>query len=144
MRRRLTLLSSMIALLLIFVLPASTVTAATYTYRVKSNQCSATGGNHGYGHLYFKVRLQEYSQVANKFTMAAKVQHRNLGSSRWRTDWNFGTFTYRFPANSANYWYARWWSYDPGDFAFHRMQVVLKVWRGSTLLASRTIYGKTC
>lgn len=144
MRRRLTFVSSAVALLLVFVLPAATVSAATYTYQVKANQCSASGGDYGYGELYFKVRLQEWSQVANKFTFAAKIQHKNLGGSRWYTDWNYGTFVYTFPANGSDYWYTRWWDYDPDDLAWHRIRVVLKVWRGGTLLASKVLVGKTC
>lgn len=145
MRRRLTFASTLIALLLMFVLPASTVTAADFTYTVKSNTCSATGGDYGYGHLYFKVKLKEWGNTgANKFTFAGKAQHKNLGGGSWVTEYNYGTFVYTFPDNSDSWYYTRWWSYDPADGNWHRLKVVLKVWHNSTLLASRTLYGKTC
>jgi hypothetical protein len=145
MRRRLTLASTFVAILLIFVLPVSTVSAATYTYNVKSNQCSPVGGGSGYGHMYFKVRLQEYGwSGANKFTFAGKVQHKNLGGHTWRTDWNAGTFTYYFADNDDSNWYTRWWSYDPNDLAWHRFVITLKVWHNGSPLASRTLYGKVC
>lgn len=144
MRRRLAFLSTLIALGLVMLLPATTF-AASYTYDVKSNTCTASGGNNGYGHLYFKVRMTEWGNTsANKFTFSAKAQHKDLGSSRWYTGSNFGTFTWTFPDNSSTNWYQRWWSYDPPDFAWHRFKVVLKVWHGGFLLASKTLYGKTC
>jgi hypothetical protein len=145
MRRRLSLLSFLTALLLIFVLPAATVSAATFTYEVRRNVCQSTGGDYGYGHLYFKVRLNEFGNSgANKFTFAAKAQHKNLGGSRWVTEYNYGTDTYTFPSNNQSYWYTMWYSYDPDDFAWHRIRVALKVWHGSTLLASRVVIVKYC
>lgn len=143
MRRRLTFLSSFIALLLVMALPGTTL-GASYTYSVKEDTCTTSGGNHGYGHLHFSVKMTEYSKTANKFTFTGKAQHRNLGSSRWTTDWNAGTFTWTFRANSANNSYTRWWTYDPDDFAWHRFKVQLKVWRSGLLLAKKTLYGDYC
>ena len=144
MRRRLTFFSSTIAILLVMALPATTL-AADYTYKVKSNTCNASGGDNGYGHLYFKVRLTEYGNSgANKFTFSGKAQHKDLGSSRWQTGWNYGTFTWWFNDNGSNNWYDRWYSYDPPDFAWHRIKVTLKVWHNGILLAKKTLYGETC
>jgi hypothetical protein len=144
MRRRLAFVSTLIALVLVLALPGTTL-GATFTYSIQSNTCSASGGKYGYGHLYFKVQLKEYGwSGANKFTFNAKVQHRSLGSSRWVVDANDGTRTYRFTNNGANTTYARWYSYDPHDNGWHRFKVVLKVWKGTRLLAKKTVYGKTC
>jgi hypothetical protein len=144
MRRRLTLASTTLAILLALLLPA-TVAAASYTYTVQKNTCTVSGGDNGYGHFYFKVKLQENGwSDANKFTFAAKAQHKELGGGRWYTSYNWGTFTWTFPDNGDNYWYSRWYTYDPPDFAWHRIKVVLKVWHNGTLLASRTLYSKTC
>ena len=144
MRRRLAFLSTLIALALVLVLPATTM-AASYTYQVKNNTCTASGGDYGWGHLYFKVKLTEWGNTgANKFTFTAKAQHKNLGGNRWYTDWNYGTDTYTFPNNGATYYYVKWYSYDPGDLAWHRIKVTMKVWHNGTLLAKKTIYGKTC
>ena len=83
MRRRLTFVSTLIALLMIFVLPASTVSAATFEYNVRKNTCTASGGDNGYGHLFFKVKLYEWGNTgANKFTFAAKAQHKELGQQQ--------------------------------------------------------------
>jgi hypothetical protein len=144
MRRRLAFGSSILAIVLVLVLPATTL-AATFTYIVQEDTCSASGGDYGYGHLYFKVKLTETGNShANKFTFTAKAQHKNLGGTRWYTDMNFGKFTYNFPSNGATNWYSRWYSYDPGDFAWHRITVTLKVWHNSTLLAKRTVHGSRC
>jgi hypothetical protein len=144
MRRRLGLLSSLIALGLILALPATTL-GATYTYSIQHNTCRTSGGDHGFGHLYFEVKMTEWGNTAaNKFTFSAKAQHKAIGGSRWYTDWNAGTYTRYFRANSATNWYTRWWSYHPNDFAWHRFKVVLKVWHSGILLASKTLYGKTC
>jgi hypothetical protein len=143
MRRRTTLLSSLVALVIVLSLPGTTL-GASYTYTIKDDTCSASGGDFGYGHLRFEVKLTEYSKTANKFTFNAKAQRRNLGSTRWTTDWNAGTFTWTFAANSTNNWYTRWWTYDPDDFAWHRFKVQLKVWRGGFVLAQKTLYGETC
>ena len=144
MRRRLTLFSSVLAIMLVMILPATTL-AANYTYNVKKNTCTASGGDYGYGHFYFKVRLTEWGNSgANKFTFTGKAQHKNLGSSRWYTDWNYGTFTWWFNDDGSNNWYERWYSFDPNDFAWHRVKVTLKVWHNNTLLAKRSLLGKTC
>ncbi len=144
MRRRLAFASTLVALLLVFALPATTL-GATYTYQVKKNVCTVSGGSHGFGHLYFKVKLTEWGNSgANKFTFTAKAQHRNLGGSRWKTAYKFGTFTYNFLSNGSSYNYVRWYTYDPADFAWHRIKVVLKVWHNGSLLAKRTLYGKDC
>ena len=142
--RRLGFASTVMALLLLVILPGTTA-AASYNYQVKSNTCKATGGYYGYGHLFFKVQINEYGNSgANRFAFAAKVMDKDIYSSRWHTDWNAGTYNYYFPDSSSSYWYVYWWSYDPGNFAFHRFKVVLKVYDGSFLLASKTLYGKTC
>ena len=143
MRRRLTFLSALVAWVLVLVLPG-TALGATYTYVVTEDTCNASGGDYGYGELHFSVKLTEYSRVANKFTFAGNAQHREIGSTRWRNDWNFGTFSYWFASNGTNNNYTRWFKYHPGDFAWHRMKVVLKVWHNGTLLARKTVYGDYC
>ncbi len=143
MHRRLTLFSSVVALGLVLALPGVTL-GSSYTYSIQENTCTTSGGDYGYGHVHFSVKMTEYSQMANKFTFSAKLQHKEVGGSRWYTDWSAGTFTWLFNANSVNNYYTRWWTYDPGDFAWHRFKVQLKVWRGGILLAGKTLYGKTC
>lgn len=144
MRRRLAFFSTLIALLLVLALPATTL-GASYTYQVQKNTCSASGGTFGYGHMVFKVKLTEWGNTpANKFTYAAKVQHRNIGSRRWTTESTWTTFAYRFPQSSSSYWYTRWWDYDPHHFAWHRIVVQMKVWHNNSLLATRTIKGRYC
>ena len=145
MRRRLTFASALVAILLIFVLPASTVSASTYYYTVKTNTCKASGGYYGYGHLAYKVQIKEYGKSgANRFSFAAIVQYQSLSGGKWRTAWNAGVKNYYFPNNSASYayWYS-WW-YDPAIIAWHRFKVTLKVYSGSFVLATKTLYGKTC
>ncbi len=145
MRRRIGFLSTFVALLLIFALPAATVSAATFTYRVQKNTCSTSGGAHGYGKVYFKVKLTEYGNSgANKFTFSAAAQQRNLGSSRWYTVSKYGAFKYTFPSNRNSYYYIRWYSYHPGNVNWHRIKVTMKVWHSGRLLAKRTIYSKSC
>lgn len=144
MRRRLAFLSTLAALVLVLALPATTL-AATFTYTIQKNTCATSGGDHGYGHIYYQVKLTEYGNSgANKFTISGKLQHKKLGSSKWVTEWNPGTFTKTFKSNSKTNWYIRWWSYDPNDNNWHRFKVTLKVWHSGTLLAMKTLYGKTC
>jgi hypothetical protein len=143
MRRRLGFLSTLAALVLVLALPGATL-AASYTYTVTKNTCTASGGTYGYGVVHFTVKLTEYSNSANKFTFAGKGQRRSLGGSHWTTDYNFGTFTWHFNANSINNSYTRYFDFWPGDFAWHRIQVTLKVWHNGTLLAQKTIHGKEC
>ena len=143
MRRRLSLLSSLVALVLVLALPGATL-GASYTYSIQEDTCNASGGDHGYGHLYFEVKMTEYSKSANKFTFTGKAQHREIGGSRWYTDWNYGTYTRYFASNSSNNWYTRWFDYDPDDYGWHRIRVVLKVWHDGLLLASKTVQGEYC
>jgi hypothetical protein len=144
MRRRFTLFWTLLIIALALSLPAATM-AASFTYTVKKNTCTASGGYYGYGQLYFKVRMDEYGRSgANKFTMDAKLQHRNVGGSRWRTEYKWTRDTYTFPNNSASYSYVSWYSYQPNDFAWHRIVVTLKVWNGGTLLAKQVLRGKSC
>jgi hypothetical protein len=144
MRRRLGLISSFAALILVLAVPG-TALGATYTYTIQKNTCTTSGGASGHGQINYQVKLTEYGwSSANKFTFTAKGQHRNVGSSRWRTEWNFGTFTYRFNNDGGNTWYSRWYKFNPGDYQWHRIKVVLKVWRGSRLLAKKTVYSRSC
>jgi hypothetical protein len=143
MRRRLTLLSSLVALMLVLALPGTTL-AASYTYTIQQNTCTASGGKFGYGQVNFTVKMTEYSKSANKFTFTGKGQHRNIGSSRWTNEYNFGTFTYRFEDNAISHWYSRYFRYSPADGAWHRIKVVLKVWHGGVLLAYKTVYSRSC
>jgi hypothetical protein len=143
-RKRSALLWTLAVLLLALSLPATTI-AATFTYTVKANVCKPSGGDFGYGRLYFEVRLDEYGKSgANKFTFDAKVQHRNIGSRTWRTEFKWNRFAYSFPNNKASYHYTRWFSYHPADYAWHRIVVNLKVWNGGLLLAKRKLIGKSC
>jgi aspartate/tyrosine/aromatic aminotransferase len=146
MRRRFALLWTMVVLGAALALPATTAAGSgDFSYTIKSNTCSSSGGQHGYGHIYFKVKLQEMGHSgANKFTFDAKVQHRNLGSSHWSTEWTWSRFTYTFADNGNSTWYTRWYSYDPDEYAWHRIVMTLKVWDGGYLLASRKLNGKYC
>ena len=145
MRRRLAFLSTVIALALVLVLPASALAANPFKYQILSDQCTSSAGNHGYGRLHLEVKQIEYGNSgANKMTFTASVQHRNLGSSRWRTEARFGTFTHRFANTRANNWYTRWYSWHPSDGNWHRIKVVLKVWHNGFLLAHKTVLGHYC
>ena len=145
MRRRFALLWTMVVLGAALALPATTVAGSDFVYTTQKNTCSSSGGNWGYGHIKLQLKLQEYGYSgANKFTFDAKVQHRDLGSSHWYTEDSWARFTYTFPDNGSNYWYQRWYTYDPSEYAWHRIVMTLKVWHNGTLLASRKINGKYC
>ena len=145
MRRRLAFLSTLTALALVLVLPTSALAANPFKYEVLSDQCTSSGGNHGYGHLYFEVKQIEYGKSgANKMTFTGVVQHRNLGSSRWRVEHRYGTSTNRFSNTNANTWRSHWYSWHPADGHWHRIKVTLKVWHNGFLLAHKTVYGHYC
>lgn len=145
MHRRLTGLSAMIAVVLAILVAAAPVAASSFTYSVKKNTCTASGYTYDYGRVYLKVKLQEsgYSG-ANKFTVDSWAQHRTVNTSGWYNEYHWNRATYTFPNNSTTYYYVstRW--YDPADYAWHRIKMGLKVWHNGSLLASRTIYSKSC
>ena len=145
MRKR-SLMFLPIVVMLALALPGTTLAGGSdFTYNVQKNTCTTSGGDYGYGWQYFKVKLTEWGNSgANKFTFTGKAQHKSLGSSRWYTDWNYGTFTWWFNDDGSNNWYERWYTFDPNDFAWHRVKVTLKVWHNNILLAKRTLLGKTC
>lgn len=145
MRRRLTFASALVAILLIFVLPASTVSAVGFTYNITKSTCTASGGSHGHGHLYMKTRVTEWGRSgASRFTVKVTVQVRPINGTVWHTDKAWPLYTYRFPNDADSYWLTSSYDYDPDNRGRHMMQMYVKIWGGSTLLAVRMLRGKTC
>ena len=144
MRRRLALSSSILAILLVLVLPATTF-ASSFTYTVQTNQCDASGGNNGYGFIKLEVQLKESGwSGANAFSWDAKFQHREVGSTRWYNADSWSRDWYTFPNDGRSFSYSFWYSYHPDDFAWHRIVIKLRVWHNNSVLASRTIKGDYC
>lgn len=145
MHRRLTGLTAMMVVFLAVLVAAAPVAASSFSYTVKINTCHSSGYTYGYGEVYYRVRLLEsgYSG-ANKFTVDSWVQHRTINTSSWHTEYTWNRATYTFPNNSTSYYYVstRW--YDPADYAWHRIKMGLKVWHNGSVLASRTVYSKSC
>jgi hypothetical protein len=145
MRRRLTLASALMAILLVFVLPASTVSAATFTYNITKDICTASGGSHGYGHIVMKTRVTEWGRSgANRFTVKVTVQLRHGTSSVWHAVKSWPLYTWRFPNDEDDYWLTSSYDYDPKASGSHMMQMDVKIWGGSTLLGLRSLKGKIC
>ena len=140
MRRRLALLWTPLVIALALALPASTAAASPYSYKVLANYCYAEGN------VYIKIKMikPEGWFSADRFTMDAKAQHKNIGGSTWSNEYYYARQSTNVPNTYSKVTWTRWFSYDPSDHHWHRIVVKLRVWNGSTVIAQSTVRSVAC
>jgi hypothetical protein len=136
MHRKLSVLaSSLVAILLALVVPATSVAAYPYTATVQVNKCAATGGTYGYGFIRFEVLQKEWGKSGtNYFNATVKVQRRHIGTTSWHlvrsSPWNSESF----PNDSHSYSWTVGDTYDltAADSMSYEFRIVAKLrwWKG--------------
>ena len=135
MRRRLTLGSTLLAIVLAFTLPATTAAASGYTYKVVSNYCSGTT-------VIFKVKnIAAGYTKANKLTIESWAQ-RKAGS--WQTVYTWPKAKYKFTRNGAKHVLTAWRKFNGNDPYLNRIVMRLRAWNNRTLLASISLNSRKC
>lgn len=132
--------------LLALVAPAPTQAApGDVTFEVLRNSCTSTGKDFGHGEVLLKVKVKEHgASGANKFTLAAVVQHYKPSTSNWITEYTFAKVKVKFPDDANSYYHTRWFAYDPKEGKQHRIVLVMKVLHNKQVLASRTVTSRSC
>lgn len=140
MRKRFALLWTPVVLALALALPASTAAGSAYGYRVLSNYCYAEGN------VYFKVKMikPEGSFSADRFTMDARAQHRNIGGSQWSNEYYYARQSANVPNTTSKVTWTRWFSYANPEHHWHRIVVKLRVWNGPNVIAQSTVRSVAC
>src|SRR5215213_5273635 len=88
MRRRTIGVSGLLGLLLAAVLSTSAL-AVSFNFTTVKNVCETSGGNHGFGYVLLKVRVDEYGKSgANYFRILSRAEYKN--GSGWHTLVNYG------------------------------------------------------
>ena len=132
--------------LLALVAPAPTQAApGDYKFEVLKNSCTDTGKDFGHGEVLLKVKVSENgSSGANKFTLAAIVEHYKASTDSWVTEYTWDTVKVTFPDDANSYYHVRWFAYDPKENKEHRIVLKMKIWHNKQLLASRTVTSRSC
>jgi hypothetical protein len=142
-RLRLPLLLILASLAL--ALPGTAQAASDFKFLIVKDICQANGGDFGEGHHKLTVRVEEQGKSgATKFTLDARVMHRKKSGGEWTREFEWDRYRATFPNDSDSYFHQRYFAYDPKDGGLHKIVVVIRVWQGSSLLASRTLNGTAC
>ena len=143
-RFRLLLLALTVAGLTL-TLPVPALGAGDFKFSVIQDVCKPGGGDFDKGHHRLKVRVEEQGKSgATKFTLDAKVLPRKQSGGDWTREFKWDRFKVSFPNDTDSYFHERYFDYDPNDNGLHKVVVVIRVWAGQTVLASRTLTGSTC
>lgn len=150
MKHRVFGLGTMLAVVLSLVLVTSTVAAAPFAFKVRTDECTTSGGAHGFGYLRFGVRVKEFGMSgANYFRVLSKVQYKDPNGNGWYLLKSWGwEYSNTFPNNSANYYHDLIRRFDPDgtpDASAHRIWMKVQAWSNSVgLLDSKVMIGQKC
>ncbi len=136
MRKRLSLIWTLIILGAALSLPATTAAASGYTYKVLYNYCDGNEVN---------LRMRNSAAgwtPANRLTIEAWAQ-RKLATG-WQTVYTFDTKAHNFQPNGAKHSLTVWWSYIGNNYYYFRLVFRLRVWDDSDLLVSTTYRSVKC
>jgi hypothetical protein len=130
------------------VLPTGTLAAGSKTYVVEENVCSASGGDHGKGHLYLRIEMDESGKSGTrKLTMARKAQHRSPNGT-WQTVKTWPLRKYptsgQFFDDAQDHWLAGEANFDPTVAGQDRLLFTMKWWNGNTVLKTVNRAGTVC
>ena len=139
MRKRLSLLSALLALVAAAVgMPGSVAAADGYEYTVRYNYC--TGAD-----PHFKVKNIAFgSTSANKLTNESWVERRPRGSASWSRIYSWPIAKYKFEINGDRHWLTSWRTWEGDEANWYRIGFRLRAWHNHTLLSSEVVYSRKC
>ena len=138
MRKRFTLLWTLVVLGAALALPATTAAGSPYSYVVLDNYCDG-------GQPNIIVRMKKPAgYFPDKFQIVAQGQHKNLGGGSWRNEGSSRTFSKDIPNQYAKFTWTKGIVFDPPDGQWHRIKLRLKVIDGGSTVAASTIYSVKC
>jgi hypothetical protein len=136
LRRRLSFLATLALLFAALSLPAATVAASPYTYRIYYDRCDGNQVN-------LKMHIRAGGQTpADKLTIETWAQ-KKVGSS-WTTVHTWQIAKYKFEPNGVRHTLTSWRSYNGNNHYQFRIVFRLRVWDGSHRLASVTYHSVKC
>jgi hypothetical protein len=120
-----------------------TAAAATYRYQIVRNYCYGDGG----GSVYFAVKLIKPIGWASGdyFSIDGTAQHKDLFGSSWTNEWWYDQAGSTVPYRYSKYtWSQHYWREPDDTYRWHRIHLVLKVWSGSSVIATKTLNSVKC
>lgn len=138
MRKRLTMLATLVLAGASLALPTTAAAAAGYEYQVKYNYCDGADPR-------FKVKNIAYGSTdANKLTNESWAERRPAGSQTWSRIYTWPKAKYTFAINGDKHWLTscRTWAGDQSNW--YRIGFRVRAWHNSTLLSSEVVYSVKC
>jgi hypothetical protein len=136
LHRRLFYLATLAVLFAALALPAATVAASPYTYRIYYDRCD--------GHqVNLKMHIRAGGATpADKLTIESWAQ-KKVGTS-WTTVHTWRKASYKFEPDGRRHTLTSWRSYNGNEHYKFRIVFRLRVWDGSQQLASVTHRSVKC
>ena len=137
MRRRLMFVVTPFVMAMALLLPATTLAAGGYSYRVLINDCI------NYPGVVFKVAFKAKGTTnANRLTIDSKGQ--SGGPDNWTTEETWPTKSLSFTADGTDHVLRLKRTYLGDAFSDNRIIFNLKAWRNSNLLYSQKVVSRSC
>jgi hypothetical protein len=136
MKKRLGLLSSLLAVGLALMLPGSTAAASAGKITFHDGYCSGVNTVNG----TFST-IKDAGFYGTKMTLSISGQGYHNGA--WKTEVNFGTWAKTF-ATSAKESLSHSVSFKPGHSGKHRLHGSAKSWNGTLVLGYASLNSGTC
>jgi len=138
MRKRLTMLATLVLAGASLALPTTAAAAVGYEYQVKYNYCDGADPR-------IKVRNNASGSTnANKLTNETWVERRPAGSSNWAMVYTWPKAKYRFEIDGNNHWLTSWRTWGGDQSNWYRIGFRVRAWHNSTLLSSEMVYSVKC
>jgi len=137
-RRRLTLASTFIAILVALILPASTLAYSGINYSKEDNYCAGLN-------VHFTVKFWAAGNTtATKLTVDSWAQRAPSGGA-WKTVKTWTRHTYSFAINGHSHWVTGTLVYKGKvNYYWYRIQMRLQAWHNSTRLKQYTVTSIHC
>ncbi len=139
MRKRFTLLWTLVILGAALAVPASAAAAGSYPSQVVNNYCYSTGKDS----VYFETKFTaKGSTPANKLTVDAWAQRWRNGA--WEVVHTYARYKYGYSADGYDHWVQVWRSYVGNRFYLFRILFRLRAYQGHTVLKEKFVHSTSC
>jgi hypothetical protein len=147
MRRRFAFVWTLLAICVALALPASTVAGSRYRAVALWDECTTTGGLHGFGYAEQTIRATEMRRSGvNYFKFSTQAER--LVAGRWTpVGGPMVEFSDRFPNSRASNSYTlfRHWDFDANSqFSYQRLVTKVQFRSDGGLIRTRTVIGTSC
>jgi hypothetical protein len=130
---------------LAMLLPASTLAASPFTYRLLYGDCGSSNDPSAPYNIFMGVKVKEFAKSgANYFRVRTKLHQRDTREAPWSLvrDWGW-QYSNTFPNDATNYYHVR------EQISYHhspigRMTMRIQVWSSTPAVLSEKTLRVTC